>query len=358
MSAAAPAVGVVVVNYNGGDRVLRVLDALQRQRHPLAEIIVVDNRSTDGSVDHIGARFARVRVLALDDNVGLSAARNIGLGALGTPLALLVDHDIYVEDRCIGLMVAAFVAQRPTVVCPRIRLVPERDIVQAEGASPHFIGTFALRHGFADIRSLSTVAGEVDGCTGACMLMDREAVIAAGGFEELFFFYNEDLEFSLRLRALGHRFWCDPAAEVFHERSVGTPGLSFRGYEKYPQRRAYMTMRNRLVTMLIHYRLRTLLLLLPVLIPYELASFVAIARKGHAAAWFQAWGWLLSHSLVVVTRRRRMQRLRRVDDRALLAGGPLPLAPGFVTGRIEAWFVQTLSCAMNNYWAFARRWVG
>jgi len=358
MSTAGPAVGVVVINYNGGERILRVLDALQRQHHALAEIIVVDNRSTDGSPDQIRAGFAGVRVLALEDNVGLSVARNRGLGALGTPLALLLDHDVYVDEHCIGLMVSAFVAHRPTVVCPRIRLVPERDIVQVEGAAPHFVGTLALRHGFAPIRTLSTSAGEVGGCIGACMLLDREAAIAAGGFEELFFFYNEDLEFSLRLRALGHRFWCDPAAEVYHERSAGTPGLSFRGHEEYPQRRAYMTMRNRLVTMLIHYRLRTLLLLLPVLVVYELASFVAIAKKGRAAAWFQAWGWLLCHPAMIAARRRRMQSLRRVDDRVLLIGGPLPLAPGFVTGRFEAWLVHALSYAMNSYWAVARRWVG
>ena len=358
MNPDTPGVGAVIVNFNGGDRVMRALDALENQSYTLAEVIVVDNCSTDSSLERIRDRVPRVRVIALDDNIGLSAARNLGLNALGTPLALLVDHDIYVDRRCVGLMVEAFTEHRPTVVCPRIRLLPEREIVQAEGASPHFIGTFALRHGFADIRALPKVAGEVGGCTGGCMLLDRAAAIAAGGFDELFFFYMEDLEFSLRLRALGHRFWCNPVAEVFHERAAGTSGLTFRGHEPYPTRRAYMTVRNRLLTMLIHYRLRTLLLLLPALVPYELASLIALARRGQAIAWFRAWGWPMLHPRIVADRRRRMQQQRRVADRALLVGGPLPLAPGFVTGRLEVWLVQALSRALNGYWSIVRPWVG
>jgi GT2 family glycosyltransferase len=354
----APGVGAIIVNFNGGDRVMRVLDALESQSYPLVETVVVDNGSTDSSLQRIRTCVPRVRIIALNDNIGLSAARNIGLNALGTPLALLVDHDIYVDRHCVGLMVQAFTEHHPTVVCPRIRLLPEREIVQAEGASPHFIGTFALRHAFADIRALPKVAGEVGGCTGGCMLLDRAAAMAAGGFDELFFFYMEDLEFSLRLRALGHRFWCNPAAEVFHERAAGTPGLTFRGSEPYPTRRAYMTVRNRLLTMLIHYRLRTILLLLPVLVPYEFASLVGLARRGQAMAWFRAWGWPILHSRIVARRRQQMQQKRRVPDRALLVGGPLPLAPGFVSSRFEVWLVRMLSRALDGYWSIVRRWVG
>jgi GT2 family glycosyltransferase len=353
-----PSVGVVVVNYNGGDRVLRVLAALREQRHPLGEIVVVDNASTDGSVERIRHAFPRVRIVDLETNTGLSIARNIGLRELRTPLALLLDHDVYVDGDCIEKMVDAYRQRHLTVVCPRIRLIPERELVQVDGAALHFLGTLILRHAYQRVDRTPAVAGYADGCIGACMLMHRERVIEAGGFDELFFFYLEDMEFSMRLRAAGHRFWCETSAEAFHERAAGTPNLSFRGSGSYPPRRAYFTMRNRLLSMLIHYRLRTLLTLLPVLVLYELASFVVACKKGWPWQWFRAWGWQLTNLGTIAARRRRMQGARSVDDRDLLVGGPPPLAPGFLDSALEKRLYSWFSKVVEGYWALVRRWIG
>jgi GT2 family glycosyltransferase len=352
------AVGVSVVNYNGGERVLRVLEALRRQPYPLGEIVVVDNASTDGSRELIAAEYPEARLLALESNVGLSIARNVALRELRTPLVLLLDHDVYVGDACIGALVRSLEARGATVACPRIRLIPERDVVQADGAALHFLGTLILRNAYRPVDATPAVGAWVDGCIGACMLVRRDAVLAAGGFDELFFFYFEDLEFAMRLGALGLKFWCEPTAEVFHELAAGTPNLSFRGAGRYPARRAYYTMRNRLLSMLVHYRLRTLAVLAPVLLVYELASLAAALRKGCGAQWLRAWWWLAANGAVVRERRRRMQRLRTVTDRELLVGGAPPLAPAFLSSHVERQLYAAFAKALNGYWLLARGLIG
>ncbi len=351
------AVSAVVVNCNGGERVLRALDALTRQRHPLSEILVVDNASTDDSASRIRAGFPLVRIAMLDRNAGLAAARNLGLESVRTPLVLLVDHDIYVGDAAVEAMARAYAEEQPTVVCPRIRLLPEADVVQFEGAATHFVGTMILRNGYQAVDATPARPSWVDGCPGACMLVDRARVLAAGGFDPLFFFYLEDLEFSLRLRGRGHRFFCAAGAEVFHERAAGTPGLSYRGAGPYPVRRAYLTMRHRLLTVLIHYRLRTLLVLLPALGLYEIASALTAARRGWLGAWARAWLWQLRNLDIIAVRRRRSQRARTVPDRDLLQGGPPPLAPGFLRTPAERRLFALVSRAINGYWSLARRWI-
>jgi len=353
-----PTVGAAVVNFNGGDRVLRVLRALQMQGAALSDIVVVDNGSDDGSVARIREQFPTVRLAALETNVGLSQARNIGLRMLRTTLALLVDHDIYLGAASVERMVEAYLENRPVVVCPRIRLVPERHIVQADGASLHFLGTLSLRNAYRDVPQEPRSSGFVDGAIGACLLLDRAKVIAAGGFDELFFFYFEDLEFALRLRLRGERFWCETAAEVFHERAAGTPGLSFRGQGSYPTRRAYFTMRNRLITIFVHYRWRTLLLLLPVLLMYELASLVEAARKGWLRPWALAWSWQFRHREVLAARRRAARAGRVLADRDVLTGGMPPLAPGLVESRWEELLLAVFSTTVNGYWRIIRRWIG
>ncbi len=196
------------------------------------------------------------------------------------------------------------------------------------------------------------------GCLSACLLVERSLALDAGGFDEDYFFYFEDLEFSIRLAGRGHRFLCDPAGVAYHDRGEGTPGLSFRGDGAYPARRFYLTARNRWMTILIHYRFRTLIVLAPALALYELAVLGLALRRGWLLQWLSAWFWQPAHTRALLAKRRRALRGRRRRDRELLRGGPLPLAPGLIQSRTIKTAVSTLSAGLNLYWRLARRWIG
>ncbi|HEV7633328.1 MAG TPA: hypothetical protein VGO41_10100, partial [Steroidobacteraceae bacterium] len=155
-----------------------------------------------------------------------------------------------------------------------------------------------------------------------------------------------------------HKYWCEPTAEVYHERAAGTPGLSFRGAGAYPHRRAYFTMRHRLFTLLVHYRLRTLLLLSPVLMLAELAALGSAFVKGWPAQWFRSWFWVLGNLRLLLARRRRSQRRRTVNDRELLVAGVPPLAQGFLTSDTERRLAGWYSGFANGYWRLVRNWIG
>jgi GT2 family glycosyltransferase len=353
-----PSVSAVVINYNGGDRTLRCLESLCRQTTRLERIVVVDNGSEDGSPERIRDRFDGVEVLELGSNRGLPAARNVGLAAVDSDLVLLADSDVYLERDALDKLVAARVETEATVVCPRIRLIPERNVVQADGAAAHFLGTMVLRHAYTDVELLPEERTRVGGCIGACYLLDRRHVVDAGGFDETYFFYFEDLEFMLRLATRGHQFVCEPAALAFHDRGEGTAGLSFRGSGSYPLRRAYLSMRHRWLTILIHFRLRTLVLLLPALALYELAVVSYALSRGWGLQWLRAWAWHVRNVPLIVRRRRAAQRARVRDDRDLLVGGPLPLAPGLVRAPMVAAAVSGLSAVLDAYWRVARHVIG
>jgi GT2 family glycosyltransferase len=352
-----PTVGAVVVNFNGGDRVLRVIEALKRQTLALTQIVVVDNNSTDGSSNRIRERYQDVQIEWLTDNIGLSAARNVGLKSLHTDLAFLVDHDIYADATAIELLVEAYCNHQVAVVCPRIRLLPERNVVQMQGAAIHFLSLLILCNGYSDVNVLSNEGHPVDAFTGGCLLMHRRSILDAGGFDELFFFYFEDLELAFRLRSQGLRFWCEPLAEVFHEPAEGTRDLSYRRGLVYPRRRAYLTMRNRLLVIFIHYRLRTILLLLPVFTMFEIAALLMALQKRWPAEWFRAWYWQVRHLRTILARRRAGKQRRTVQDRDILVGGTPPVAPGFVSKGLQKYLLTLFSRVVNTYWLLVRRWV-
>lgn len=353
-----PSVGAVVVNFNGGDRVVRVVEALHRQRYPLAQIVVVDNRSTDDSIARIRKLYPTVQAMELPENVGLSAARNVGLKTLRTDLAFIVDHDIYAEESAISSMVAVWLEHKPSVICPRIRLLPERDTVQMEGAAIHFLSMLVLCNSDRPVRDLPVDGGYVDAFTGGCLLLHRQAILDAGAFDEMFFFYFEDLELALRLRLRGHRFWCEPRAEVFHEPAAGTPGLSYRRAGAYPRRRANFTMRNRILVILMHYRLRTIIVLSPALLLFEVAALLMACLKGWPAEWFDAWRWQLANLGQIRSRRRTSLLGRQCRDRDILVGGPLPMAAGFIHGSLQRHLFAFFSLLVNGYWLLTRRWIG
>lgn len=350
-------VSAVVVNFNGGDRILKSIESMERQMVPLKEIIVVDNRSSDGSLNEIRSRFPRVQILELAQNRGLPAARNAGLRLATSELVLLNTYDVYLAADSLGCLIEAYEKSWPIVVCPRVMLYPETDIVHCDGAALHFVGTLLLRHGFQPLCDTPPVAAAVDACIGACFLVDRKRVLEAGGFDEAFFFYFEDLEFSMRLRALGHEFVCEPAAVVYHDRGEGTPGFAFRGRGEYPPHRAFLTMSGRLRTILIHYQMRTLLILSPALALYEFATLAAALRRGWVAQWLRAWERQFRTTRDIWKRRQQGLGLRTRTDRELLTGGPLPLAPGFVSSRFVAAAVGVLEKVLNAYWQVAQRWV-
>lgn len=351
-------VSALIVNHNGGQDVLNCLKALSQQAFPLEKIIVVDNASTDHSQFNILKEYPDVNLIQLDQNLGLSKARNIGLSKASSNLVLILDDDIYIHNDCVRYLCQAYERYNPAVVCPRILLYPDTETVQCDGAEPHFIGTLKLRHAYRSVNTLKSTISEVLACIGACMLVNRKIVLAAGGFDESYFFYFEDLEFSLRMRTLGYSIVCESKAIVHHDQGLGTPLLSFRANTPYPTRRAFFNIRHRLMTLLIHYRLRTLMVLSPALMLYELAVFAIVIKRGWLPIWWKAVVSIFRSKHYIFARRIFVSKHRRRLDRELLSGGDLPFAHGFIQNRMEQMAVRALSLILNSYWRIVKNRIG
>jgi GT2 family glycosyltransferase len=352
-------VGAVVTNFNGGHGVLRCIASLTSGQALVDELIVVDSASSDDSPSLIAQHFPNVRILRLSENLGPCVTRNAGLRALSTDLAVVIDDDMYLVPDALGLMLNAYATSDAKLVCPRILLHSDDKIIQADGVAAHFLGTLTLRHGFTRRSSQNALcdaplAVSVPGCPSACFLVDRKIVLQAGGFDEAYFFYFEDLEFNLRLRALGYTMVCVERAVAYHDRGVGTPGLSFRGNSAYPEKRYYLSARNRLTTILIHYRPGTIILLSPALLTYELLLFAFAIKKGFIGSWIRSWTWQATNWRMIRDRRARAQKSRKLADGEILTGGPIPVAPGVNGSRSVNRVLIILSACLDYYWRLVR----
>ena len=159
------------------------------------------------------------------------------------------------------------------------------------------------------------------------------------------------------MRSQGHRIIFDSGAIALHDWGQGTKGLSFRGEGPYPRKRAYLTMRNRWLTIAIHDKIQTMVVLAPALLVYEIAALINALTRGWGGEWYRACRWLVSNRQAVKTRRSAAQEKRITGDRNLLRGGPIPFSPGFLRPGIQRTAASLLSLLLNGYWLLARHFI-
>jgi GT2 family glycosyltransferase len=212
MSDGLPSISVVIPNWNGRQWLAGCLGSLSRQGTRPLEVIVVDNGSTDGSLEELSRCHPDVSVLALGRNNGFAFAANRGIEAARGEVVALLNTDVVLEDGWLRQTCAA-IASHPgaaSVACKMLSLdEPERvydagDILRRDGACEQR-GRFMLDDGRWD------QPGEVFGACAGAALYRRDAVLSVGGFDERYFAYLEDVDLALRLRLGGWTCRYEPA---------------------------------------------------------------------------------------------------------------------------------------------------
>jgi len=217
---AMPRLSIIIVSYNIRADLERCLQSLVTHKpHVDHEILVVDNASTDDTVDTLRERWAGVRLIEGWSNVGFSRANNIGIRQSFAELVLLLNGDTVVPAGAIDALVAVL-DRRPDVAVTGPRLV------DAEGRPELSFGRMIspfneLRQKLrarGNVTRLTSVEREVDWVSGACLLVRRADAEAVGLLDERFFMYTEDVDFCAAVRARGRKVLFTPAAEVVHVR--------------------------------------------------------------------------------------------------------------------------------------------
>ncbi|HEX3832047.1 MAG TPA: glycosyltransferase family 2 protein [Solirubrobacteraceae bacterium] len=215
MTAAAPAVSVVIPNWNGCRWLPGCLASLALQQLPAAEVIVVDNGSADDSLAYLQADHPGVRVLGLGANTGFAHAANRGIAAAASELVALINTDVELETDWLAVMCAALGDDScvGAVACKMLQLDDRRaiydagDVLRRDGACVQR-GRFERDDGRFD------APGDVFGACAGAAVYRRDAVLGVGGFDERYFAYLEDVDLALALRRAGWRCRYVPAVAL------------------------------------------------------------------------------------------------------------------------------------------------
>ena len=254
-------VSIIIVSFNACEDLARCLRSLHAALPSTAhEIIVVDNGSTDGSVE-AARQWHGVRVIENDANLGFARATNVGIRASRGADLLLLNSDTSVPAGAVDRMVSELHAH------PDVAVVGPR-LVDAHGHAELSFGP--MIGPLNELRQQRRARGPVDELTrqrqypdwvsGACLLVRRSDAEAVGLLDERYFMYTEDVDFCAAIRARGRRILFTPDVEVVHlrGRSVASAPLATQAhyrrshmafYEKHhpawaPLLRLYRLMRS------------------------------------------------------------------------------------------------------------------
>jgi GT2 family glycosyltransferase len=309
-----PKVSVVIVNFNGLHHLAPCLASLATSTGPAFETIVVDNGSTDGSVEWLTRNHPAVRVLAVGENLGFGAANRLGVESAKADYIAFLNNDTVVEADWLTVLIRVLDGHDDiAAACSLLKLLTHPEAINANGGAMTWIGNgFDRDFGQPSEAVLRQPSGgrfeHVLFPTAAAMVIRKRDFLARGGYDPSFFMYHEDVDLGWRLWLAARRVVLCRESVVYHHfggTSQAHWGASFS---------ARLGARHNLRSLIKNYDRRNVRRSL-----YRLNRTWIGERRFRFL--MDAWAWNLRRLPDTLRERRRIQRSRLVSDDALIAAG-------------------------------------
>jgi GT2 family glycosyltransferase len=212
-------VACVILNWNGGPDTLHCLESIYGSAGVSIEVIVVDNGSIDNSPGEIAARFPHAMLIRQNKNTGVAAGFNTGIRQALTnrrDFVFLLNNDAVVEPHTIATLLKEIEMRSSAgMITPRIMDGLRQGRMWFDGGERNLFGDFVHR-GMNRRPDPDTATRASAFATGCAMLLRSRVFTEIGGFDESYFAYSEDADFSVRARQNGWEIFHAPQAVVVH----------------------------------------------------------------------------------------------------------------------------------------------
>jgi GT2 family glycosyltransferase len=305
-------VSLILVTWNSARFLPRCLDGIAQQSHPDMELIAVDNASADGTVSIVRSRFPDATIVQNAANEGFSRAVNQGLTRATGEFVQLVNPDAYLGTDYVAKLVEALGDEGFGSATGKLMRAEGPSITPANGVDSKGIRmTRTGRHFDIEVGDEREVFGVSGAAAMYRMTFIRDVMLSDGQFlDEDFFTYREDADVAWRGQLFGWRALYVPEALAWHVRTV-TP----KNRRELPAFVNMHSVKNRFMMRLKNEGLYLALRNAPFELSRDLVTIVAVLTIERTS--LPAFPWLWRNRKRILTKRREIQRRRRVSDRAL-----------------------------------------
>ena len=256
------------------------------------ELIVIDNGSP--AVVDLPVNDPRIRVHYPGFNTGFSGGCNLGVQLAKGKKLVFLNSDAIVEPNAIANLVKPLGDKEVGLTAGVVLLGSEHEKIFSIGNPIHYL-FFSWTGGLGDIYQTGTLSSEITGIPGSFFSSSIGHWEAIGGFEEEFFAYAEDANISIKSWQMGKKVLIEPSAVAYHHYD-----------HKRHLNKMFLVERNRLINLLTLYKMSSLVILLPVIIPTEVGILLVAIRQGWGRQKFRGWVWLINNLSYLRESRRKV----------------------------------------------------
>lgn len=283
---------VIVLNWNGLVWLRKFLGNWLALTPDWADLVIVDNGSTDASVDFIKSEYPSVRCIEFSQNYGFAEGYNRAIALLEYEVVVLLNSDVALHNNWLDSSREILSnASHVVALQPKIRAFNNPNYFEYAGAAGGYIDILGYPYCAGRVfEVLEPDMGQYDEhrslmwATGACLVIRRQAYLDAGGLDARFFAHQEEIDLCWRLRARGGEIVIAPESYVYH---VGGGSLDAEN-----PRKTYLNFRNNILMIyknMPYWRMMITLIIRFVLDLIATLRFVQIGRKSQARAVLIAW---------------------------------------------------------------------
>lgn len=278
---------VIILNWNGEKLLRKFLPSVVSYSSlPGVQVVLVDNCSSDNSLEYLKNNFPRVKVIVTEKNLGYAGGYNYALSVINTEYSILLNSDVEVTQDWLPPLIKTLDEMPDVAVCmPKIKDYKNKDFFEYAGAAGGYIDkfgypfckgriVFSVEKDEGQYNSLSRILW----ASGAAFVIRTELFVKAGGFDTDFFAHMEEIDLCWRLKNMGFNIVYVPDSSVYH---VGGGTLS----EENPKK-LYLNYRNNLFMLYKNLRREKLFYILPLRLFLDILSAVFYLARLRFSACF------------------------------------------------------------------------
>jgi len=314
-----PLISVIVVSYNSMKFLGKCLQSVWETTYGKFEIILVDNASTDGSIEYVEKKFGhenRLHIIRNARNLGFAEGNNVGAQAAKGDFIAFLNSDTTVNPDWLNESLKVLRSDLTIGVCQSKLLSMENPkVIDSTGDFIDYYGVMMRRGGDLKEKDVGQYdkAEEIFSARAAAMIVKRKVIEEVGLFDPIFFITYDDIDFCWRVRLRGYKVVFAPKSIVYHVGEAFTPTVF----------KVFFTTRNWLISLMKNYELKTLGKILPSVATLVMSIIAAelFVRKRPDLALRRIKGilWVVQYFKIIYKKRLKVQfQIRKLPDSEIM----------------------------------------
>jgi len=313
-------VSIIIPHHNNFDILIECINSIKKIQHSNVEIIIVDNNSSDNSINKIRDSYTDLIIQKSKKNLGYAGGCNLGAKIAQCKYLLFLNNDTIHEEFFLDHLISK-IYDNNNIACvqPKIKNYDNKEYFDYAGASGGFIDYLVFP--FTRGRIFNTIekdTGQYDYPTkvfwtsGTAFITSKDIFNKLGGFDENLFSHMEEIDYCWKCYLAGFECWVEPKSVVYHH---GAKTLTYNSYKK-----TYLNHRNSIILLLSNYSIGLSLYLVPLRLLLEVISSLNDLLKfriGHFIAHYFSIISVLFNITNIYKRRKKINKIRIKDDKFL-----------------------------------------